>query len=522
MSEDEKKNLEPYLTKIAKGAGIIFAGSLIGRAVGFLTRVIIARGLGPSAYGVISIGFALISVFVMIPLLGFTHGGIVRFISMYKGKEDKRAIKGTIHSSFRLPIPLSIGVGLILFFLSGWISHNLFSEPALIPVLKVFGIGLPILVVLRILINLLAGFQRMDYKVYSRKITQYFSRTALVYISVSLGLGVFAVAISYVIATIFAALVAFYFIQKKVFPIVGDDIEPKSLTRKLILYSWPLLLTGYLGFVNGWVDRLLLGYFMTSTDVGFYNAAYPTAKLLTFATTPFASIFVPVLSEMYGKNLKGSMEKIYQTVTKWVLMLLIPGVVFLFLFPNGVLKVLYGTEYTVASTSLRILAFGIFLSPTILFFTSRGTLKTVGKTKIVMLTTLITAGLNVFLNYFLIPLYGIEGAAYATSLSFVCGGVFAGFMTVKKTGFFPFAWKETSLIVLSGLSSALSVFFISTWIDGGIIILALYGVTIALVHFSLIAILGVFDENDLAILSALERKIGFKLGFIRKIMEKSL
>jgi len=43
------------LRKIAKGASIAFTGTFIGTALGYLSRMIIARFLGAGDYGLISL-----------------------------------------------------------------------------------------------------------------------------------------------------------------------------------------------------------------------------------------------------------------------------------------------------------------------------------------------------------------------------------------------------------------------------------------------------------------------------------
>ena len=54
---DETSYLDVSLRKIAKGAGIGFTGTFIGTALGYLSRMIIARFLGASDYGLVCLAF---------------------------------------------------------------------------------------------------------------------------------------------------------------------------------------------------------------------------------------------------------------------------------------------------------------------------------------------------------------------------------------------------------------------------------------------------------------------------------
>ena len=95
------------LRKIAKGAGIAFTGTFIGTALGYLSRMIIARFLGASDYGLISLGFAVMNIAATLSLVGF-NTGIQRFVSFYKGKGDEGRIKGTIFGALKICFPLSL------------------------------------------------------------------------------------------------------------------------------------------------------------------------------------------------------------------------------------------------------------------------------------------------------------------------------------------------------------------------------------------------------------------------------
>ncbi len=98
--------LNESLRKIAKGAGIGFTGTFIGTALGYLSRMIIARFLGASDYGLISLGYAAMTIASTLSLVGLP-AGIQRYVSFYKGKGDKGRIKGTILGALKISCPLS-------------------------------------------------------------------------------------------------------------------------------------------------------------------------------------------------------------------------------------------------------------------------------------------------------------------------------------------------------------------------------------------------------------------------------
>jgi len=104
------------LRKIAKGAGIGFMGTFIGMALGYLSRMVIARWLGAADYGLICLVFAAMTIAATLSLVGLPSG-IVRYVSFYKGKGNKGRIKGTIISALKISIPISLVLTLLVFAL---------------------------------------------------------------------------------------------------------------------------------------------------------------------------------------------------------------------------------------------------------------------------------------------------------------------------------------------------------------------------------------------------------------------
>jgi O-antigen/teichoic acid export membrane protein len=76
---NEDSYLDVSLRKIAKGAGFVLIGTIIGRAFGYGSRLIIAR-LGASDYGLITLGFAVMSIAATLSLVGI-QSGIIRYVS---------------------------------------------------------------------------------------------------------------------------------------------------------------------------------------------------------------------------------------------------------------------------------------------------------------------------------------------------------------------------------------------------------------------------------------------------------
>jgi len=516
---NEESYLDVSLRKIAKGAGIGFTGSFIGMALGYFSRMIIARFLGASDYGLISLGFAAMTIAATLSLVGLP-AGIQRYIPFYKGKGDKGRIKGTIFGALKISFPLSLIFAFILFLGADRISVHVFHEPELTPVLRIFSIGVPFWVLATNFMAATVGFQDLRFRVYVNDLFQNIFKLVLIVALLLLGYGVLGAAFGWVIAIILMPFLAFYFLEKRVFHVLNTKVKTISVDKDLFFFSFPLIFAGLAGLITGWTDTVMLGYFSTSSEVGIYNAALPTAKLLSVGTGAFAVIFMPVVSELYAKNRREDLRDVYSSVTKWILSLTFPLFLIMSLFSASIMRIMFDSEYVVGATALSILAFSYFI--TSLFGLSAPLLQSYGKTKIIMVCSFIGAFANFILNFLLIPIYGIEGASVATGFSVILMSAIYLFFVYRIGGMQPFRRSYLKPVIASVI--AVSVVYAITKYVVGVSLFSLFGMffVFLLLYFFLLLLFKAFEEEDLMIMRAIDQRLGTKSDLPRKIIKKFL
>lgn len=517
MSDQEY--LDESLRKIAKGAGIGFFGTFAGMALGYFSRMIIARWLGPSDYGLISLGFAVMTLAATLSMSGL-EAGIKRHIPFYKGQGDWGKVKGTIFSALRISFSISLILTVLFFVFADWISINIFHEPRLTPVLKIFSISIPFLVLAKNFIATTVGFQDLRYRVYVNDLFQNVAKFVMIIAFLALGFGVTGAAWGWVLAVIFMPFLAFYFLEKEVFSIRNRDIEPKPTDKELLKFSFPLIFAGLAGLVMSWTDTMMLGYFSTASEVGIYNAVLPTARLLRIFLGSVGGIFMPVISELYSRNAMEDLRATYSAVTKWIFSLVFPAFLLMVLFSEWIIRILFGPEFIAGATALSILAFG-FLILCIVGPTGQ-ILQAYGKTKIILACSFIGAAINFGLNYLLIPLYGVNGAAIATGTSIATINIIHLLLVYRIGKMHPF--KIIYLKPFFASILAVSIMYILTKYVVGVSIFSLFVMFIGFLglYFFLLLIFKSFEEEDLMIMRAIDQRLGTRSDWIRKIIVKFL
>ena len=183
------------------------------------------------------------------------QNGIVRYVSFYKGKEDKGRIKGTIISALKITLPLSLFFAFILFWYASWISIHVFHDANLTLILRIFAVGIPFSVLASNLLSATIGFQDMRYNVYAQYLFQEPLKLAAIVVLLLLGFGVLGAAWGWVLAIIALSFLAFYFLEKRVFPVIKTKVKAISVDKELFSFSFPLVLHGSAGLIMGWTEE---------------------------------------------------------------------------------------------------------------------------------------------------------------------------------------------------------------------------------------------------------------------------
>jgi O-antigen/teichoic acid export membrane protein len=512
-------HLNESLRTIAKGSGIGFAGAMFGTGVGYLSRMVIARYLGPEDYGLISLGFAGMMIATTLSLMGL-NSGMQRYVAYYRGKGDKERIKGTIISALKVTVPMSLLFMAIVFFGADWISIHVFHEANLTPILMIFAIGIPFWTLTTVFVSVSVAFQQIKYHVYTMYIFKDSFKLIAIVSLLLMGYGVIGAAVGWILAAIGMAVLSFYFVEKKVFPLFSSTVKSISMDKELFYFSFPLIFVGILSMVTGWTDTFMLGYFCTSSEVGVYNAALPTSKLLGVVLSPIGMIFGPVIVGLYAKNRIDDLRRTYSSVTKWIFSLVFPGFLLMVLFSERILMILFGDAYVSGSTAMSILAFGILI--TAMVGPASSVIGAYGRTKIIMWCSFFGASVNVLFNFFLIPVYGINGAAAATGFSLALITVLHLIFAYRIGRVQPFRWSYVKPLFASVIAVAV-VYGMTQYVIGvSFVSLVVMLFVFGLLYFFLLLLMKGFDEEDLVVMSAVDQRLGTRSDWVRRVIQRFL
>ena len=402
------------IARVAKGAGIIFAGTVFWGAGGYLYNIYLARVLGSASYGLYSLGLAVFNIVSILSLVGM-HSGLLRFVALYNSEKDQSRIKGTVFSALFIVTLVGILLGGLLFFLADVISISIFREKNLANVLRVFAVAIPFFGLMSVFVVSTQGFQVMKYHVYVRNLWESIGKICFVTILFIAGFRLFGAVAAYLLTLVVSTVLAYSFL-KRLFPINRASIQPIFETRRLLIFSLPLFLVSVLQIGRMRADKLILGYFQSPHDVGLYTAAFQTSILAMMILNSFNAIFTPMISDLHNRNELRKLEDLLKTVTRWIVTLTLPIFLFLLFFSREILGV-FGEQFVFASLCLKILVLGQMVNSGT---GSVGSVLTMsGHPKIELLNSFAAFAFEIPMCFVLIPQYGIMGAAMAAASALI-------------------------------------------------------------------------------------------------------
>ena len=406
-------------SKIAKESAITFTGLVYGNVNRYVYTALLARWVGPEFLGIYSLANSIMLIAEVLAKMGL-ETGIMRFVSRLNPDTDQEKIQSVIGSAIKMTAIFSLAIMVGLIVSSGAIVHQLLNERALLAsVLIIFAIAIPFNALTLVSAYATQGFKRLKYKI---TVTQFLNPTVLLVSMI--GCYFFISVESAIMFPMLTTGVIGFFVMTKVLKSVSGiqvgQMIGGTFDQALLKFSYPLMFVTILQTFMHWMDILMLGYFADASVVGMYHPAARTAGLLQALLLSFLSIYAPMASQFHGEGNKEKLSSTYQLVSRWLLMCAIPIASIFIIFPEKVL-LLFGSEYVASSQILVILTVATLIQA--ILGAAGPTLSMSGYTRLVLWNTIGAFILNFGLNIWLIPQYGITGAAMATLISLTAVGL---------------------------------------------------------------------------------------------------
>tara|TARA_Y100001970_G_C14227583_1_gene856609 strand:+ start:292 stop:1830 length:1539 start_codon:yes stop_codon:yes gene_type:complete len=401
------------LNGIITNSGINIFGTFFNKVSRYFSVLLVIDVLGVTGYGYYTIGLTIIGIGIIIANAGF-HYGVFRFVPIFIGQDDISKVKGVINFSLKFVTISGILVASFLFLSSELIASQIYDKPELASYIKIFSLTIPFTVLSTIIINIFKGFNLIKYKVLINDFINIISRILMFLGCAVFGLGMIGITISYFLSIVFGLIIGFI-LMIKIIPELFDKKNMSNINRsEFFSYSTPLFLSSFFTIFLNRIDILMLSYYLAADQIGIYSIANRLAILVFFIASSTFAIFSPAIAKLLGKGQRADIEKFLYRVSKLVLIATMPIFLIIVILSKEILSI-FGKEFEMGNATLLILA-SSFLFNSFIGFAGQ-VLGVMGRSKLILINSVGASFVNIFLNYILIPKYGIIGAAFATGSS---------------------------------------------------------------------------------------------------------
>jgi len=397
------------IRKLFNQSAHYFTGSFLGVIIHFITFPIFTRIFSIAEYGILGLVTVTLSTVMALSKLGLNNGA-VRFY------EDCRTEK----NGYSLPQYYST-------FLIATISIS--SIVSILFILTV--INIPETILTKNITNLLAFTSIIIFLKCTYIIFQTFKRAeqkTRIYTIIDLIISYLTIAFSILFVFYFikglygfytgqivvlgiAVLIFFYSLLRQ------WEIRLKYFSKDLffesIKYGLPLMAFELMNHILTYADRYLIQYYLDPERLGVYSVGYNVSQYLSnLFLIPVSLVIIPALMDTWTNKGAEDTKKFLTDSLKYFLFIIFPVIFGFICVSSDFIPFLASEKYNESYRVVPFVLIGMtFFTLTYIFNAGLTIFKKTGR---ILIFSVAAAVINVVLNLFLIPKYGILGAAYAT------------------------------------------------------------------------------------------------------------
>lgn len=372
----------------------------------FLIGVFVAKYLGPEKFGNLNYVIAFVAIFIPIAEMGYSTI-LLRELSSLKNHKRNQVIS----TAFYLNLLVSVFVLVLIWAIVGLGVQD--SELA--GFISIYAI-----------VVLFKPFSIIDYHYQSQinakkssiiktvtLIVTSVVKLILILVKANLKFFIFAYLLDIILASIFFILI--YWLEGNSF--LKNTLDFK-ITRRLLKSSWPMVLSSLSIILYMRMDQIMIKNMINASELGLYSVSVRVYEGIIMISTVASTSILPALvilnkesEDRFEIKLTGLFRILF-----WGNMIL---ALFITIFDDNIVLLLFGEQYERAATTMSILMWTAGLASLGSLTSRYFTVKKMEKK--LALRTFLSLLINLLLNYWLIPIYGINGSAIATGISLLIG-----------------------------------------------------------------------------------------------------
>jgi len=385
---------------VVRNASLLTVATIVARLSAFGLAIVMARVLGAESYGRYGLAFALGTV--LVPLADF---GMTPFVS----REAARA-RTTADAAVRALVTVKLGLMAAVLVATGAATALAVDDGELAAVILAVLLGMLADGLAQFAFGYFQGRERMGFEAVVSTVSAILRSVGGVALVIATGELLPAVAWLLVVSLGQLAYCAWRLREELTQP-GGAGLAPTPVR------AIPWRVVGSMGLIHVFVliylraDAVIIGLILGEREVGWYTAAYTLLLGLQIVPYMIAVALTPVFARAYTGD-RALFNASWQEGIRAVLLVALPVAVVTSVLAGPIIGRFFGAEFDPAVSALAILVGAIPLAA--LNVVVGAALRGAGRERWLTTVSGIGAALNVGLNLWAIPTFGIDGAAVVT------------------------------------------------------------------------------------------------------------
>ncbi len=409
---------------------------VFGQFIGFGNMFLLLRAVSKEEFG-LWIQFLILAAVIEVSRTGLIQNGLIRYLTTSAEEEKPKINTASLFNA----LVLTFIVIILIFTIVQPVTSYFYPEyPELIQMFYYYSLTTIVLLPFLQFNYILQA--NLDFKGFFWSSLTY-KGTLFIYIFYKywngITIDIFEMSLFLIFAASAASIVGYFFVKK--YLKFSKTIDWKWV-KELFHFGKFTFGSNLSTIIYKFTDRTMLGTMVGVDAISLYEVAIRITNLVDIPAISIAAVVFPQNAKNSLSQGKEGVREMYERSVAAILGLIIPAMIFIYLFAEIVVVILGKAQYLESVPILRVTIFFALFVPFALQF---GTiLDSIGKPKINFRFVILGLILNIIFNYFFIKEFGIMGAVYGTLLTYSVMFIIQMSFFYKWYGVRP--WRPIALI----------------------------------------------------------------------------
>jgi O-antigen/teichoic acid export membrane protein len=490
---------------ISRESGVFFAGTIFTMSFGYIFKVYLARVLGAEDLGLYALGITLIGFIGIFNSLGLPQSAM-RFVAAYQATGKFKELHALLWRGAGLLLAANVLLAAVFLAVGRFLSLHFYHAPRLVQYLPLFAVIMVFGVISTFYGKVLAGYRDLKLRTLIVNFVSSPLNMLATVLLIALGLGLRGYLIAHIISSAIACALLLVAVRQFTPPEARFAAQRGSYPpRQVWSFSATALGISFMEFLMTQVDKVALGFYRSTREVGVYSMAAAFVVYVPLVLTSINQVFAPTISDLHTRGDHALLARLYQSLTKSALALTLPLALVIFLFARPIMRIFghdfeIGWPILIVGTCGQLVNCGVGSAGYLLLMS--GNERQLMKVQIVMATVMVV------LSAGLVPLWGIVGAAVAAATTNAGVNVWS-LMEVRRTlavspynrGYLRLLAPVAAALAVTLVLKKYSYVFRHDWLAVGVVLAAAYTV------FVITTLMVGLDADDRLIVAAIWARI---------------